>query len=1004
MSSGGGPSGRDGEFFALAEALRAFRAELGDGPSDRALARVAGVSPTTVGAWLRGERFPQEIGKVLAVVGMMRTAAAARGIAVPASGPAGLLDEKCWRRAHQAEARHRADAISSAVQGAQAARVLVPPSAGWPLAEVTDPFALEVHRPVQPEEAPAGLSALPLYVPRDHDQALAQVVRAAAGRRSGVAVLVGGSSTGKTRACWETLGLLRDQQPPWRLWHPIDPSRPDAVLRELPGVGPRTVVWLNEAQFYLDVTEGGLGERVAAGLRELLRDPVRAPVLVLATLWPQYWDELTARPPGGPDPYAQARELLSGHDITVPTAFTPAQLGQLTRSADARLALAAAGAQDGQVVQFLAGAPELLARYRNASPAAAALIRAAMDARRLGMGIGLPQGFLAAAAPGYLTDTEWDILSENWENMLQEAWAHATVPCKGVRGPLARIPPARPAMTHPARPGFPDADDQSPGEQAGISGGGPLYRLADYLDQYGRAYRKDQIPPAGFWAAAADRAALADQIALGHAAHDRGLYRAAAQLLKNAAASGSPHAAIYLTHLPPCLRSDARPASWATAHVSLENPNDVALMLEALRVTGAQDPAVALLDRDPAGCVRLDDPSGLAFLLRNLRKAGAYEQAAALLDRDPAACVRLDDPVGVARLLGALQEAGAQDQAVALLDRDPAGCVRLDDLSGLAFLLGNLRKAGARGQVTALAGRAAARVRLDDPHGVAGLLDALQEAGARGQVTALAGRAAARVRLDDPSGVARLLGALQEAGAQEQAAALLDRDLAACVRLDHPSGVAALLEALQEAGAREQVAVLLDRDPAAHVSLDNPNDVNDAVVLGIVLRAAGAQDQAAALASRAVPLDNPAAVAELLRLLRRAGLQDEAAVLLDRDPAAHISLDDPRGVARLLGELRKAGAQDEVAVLLDRDPAAHISLDDPHGVARLLGAPVGVPELLGELRAAGAQAQVTALTDRLPGAGMFELFLEQQGSVDQFRFGQEADGSASGPWGWDDLD
>ena len=122
------------------------------------------------------------------------------------------------------------------------------------------------------------------------------MVRAAAGSRSGIAVLVGGSSTGKTRACWEALALLRDQDPAWRLWHPIDPSRPDAALRELAGIGPRTVVWLNEAQFYLDPADGGLGERVAAGLRELLRDPARAPVLVLATLWPRYWGTLTARP------------------------------------------------------------------------------------------------------------------------------------------------------------------------------------------------------------------------------------------------------------------------------------------------------------------------------------------------------------------------------------------------------------------------------------------------------------------------------------------------------------------------------------------------------------------------------------------------------------------------------------------------------------------------------------------------------------------------------------
>jgi hypothetical protein len=139
-------------------------------------------------------------------------------------------------------------------------------------------------------------------------------------------VLVGGSSTGKTRACWEALALLRGQDPPWRLWHPIDPSRPDAALAELPGIGPRTVVWLNESQFYLDPAEAGLGERVAAGLgervaaglRELLRDPGRAPVLVLATLWPQYWHDLTARSAGGADPHAQARELLAGHDIIGP--------------------------------------------------------------------------------------------------------------------------------------------------------------------------------------------------------------------------------------------------------------------------------------------------------------------------------------------------------------------------------------------------------------------------------------------------------------------------------------------------------------------------------------------------------------------------------------------------------------------------------------------------------------------------------------------------------------
>jgi hypothetical protein len=825
--------------------------------------------------------------------------------------------------------------------------------AGRPLEEMTDPFALEVHRPVQPEDPPPALPELPTYVPREHDTELGSAVRAAAAGRSAIAVLVGGSSTGKTRACWEALQLLRDRPERWRLWHPIDPTRPDAALRELPGIGPRTVVWLNEAQFYLDVPDGGLGERVAAGLRELLRNPARAPVLVLATLWPQFWDTLTARPPGGPDPHAQARELLAGHDITVPAAFTPAQLGQLARAADARLALAAAGAQDGQVIQFLAGAPELLARYRNAPPAAAGLVDAAMDARRLGTGAGLPQAFLEAAAPGYLTDTEWEALGESWENVLKEAWKYTAVPAEGVRGPLTRIH-LRPAISRPAGRGSRDNDDQPPAGQAGVTGG-PLYRLADYLDQHGRAHRKDQVPPAGFWAAAAGHAFPGDQAALGDAADDRGLYRAAAQLHKNAAVSGNLRAAYYLTRPPPCLRGDARPASWAAAHVALDDPRGVADLLGRLRAAGAQDQAAALLDRDPGARVALDDLLRVAELLGRLRAAGAYDQAAALAGR-AAAHVAVDDPWGVARLLDSLREAGAHDQAAALAGR-AAAHVALDDPYGVAELLDSLRAVGAQDQTAELLDRdPAAHVALDDPGSVAILLSGLREAGAHDQAAALAGRAAAH--LDNPYGVAELLDSMRAVGAQDQAAELLDRDPAAHVALDDPGGVAALLRSMREAGAHNQAAALLDRDPAAHVALDNPYGV-----------------------------------AELLEGLREAGAHDQAAALLDRDPAAHVALDDPDGVAALLGSMREAGAQDQAAALADR-AAAHVVLDDPRAVAWLLGS----------MREVGAQDQAAALADQLPAAGLFGLFLEQQGRADQFRFGREADGSPSAPWSWGDLD
>jgi hypothetical protein len=338
-------------------------------------------------------------------------------------------------------------------------------------------------------------------------------------------------------------------------------------------------------------------------------------VLVLATLWPQYWDGLTARPAGGADPHAQARELLAGRDITVPVAFTAPQLERLSRAGDARLAQAAAGAQDGQVIQFLAGAPELLARYRNAPPAATALIHAAMDARRLGAGPALPQAFLATAASAYLTDAEWDALGEDW---LEQALAYTAKPCKGVSGPLTRIRP-RPAE-----------------EQLADIPAGPVYRLADYLDQHGRHHGKGQFPPTGFWAAAAGHAFPADQATLGDSAHARGLYRDAAQFHKNAATRGNIRAAFYFADPPQYLRADICPVRWAAAHVSPADPRVVAAVLDRLREAGALEQAAALAGRAAAHAA-LADPYAVGLLLDRLREAGAPEQAAALAGRLPGA-------------------------------------------------------------------------------------------------------------------------------------------------------------------------------------------------------------------------------------------------------------------------------------------------------------------------------------------------------------------------------
>jgi hypothetical protein len=354
------------------------------------------------------------------------------------------------------------------------------------------------------------------------------------------------------------------------------------------------------------------------------------------------------------------------------------------------------------------------------------------------MGFALPLTFLKQAAPGYLTDSDWDGLGEDW---LEQALAYTAAPCKGIRGPLARIRP---------RP----ADSVSPARE-------PAYRLADYLDQHGRSARGHEIPPPEFWAAAASHVTAADQAVLGDAAHNRGLYRDAAQLHKNAAIAGGIRSVLYFVSAPVYLAEppgyphlDPRAARWAVDHVRISAPDDVAELLENLTRAGAGEQVAALLARDPAAHADLSHRSFTQWLLHRLQEAGADQQVTALLARDPelsfivdtlpvglilstnramyrlpplpplsqvpvtrrgiepahAASPGLSDAVGVARELDSLREAGAGEQVSALLARDPAAHADLSDWDGAMSLLISLVNAGADDQAAALLARSPAHL------------------------------------------------------------------------------------------------------------------------------------------------------------------------------------------------------------------------------------------------------------------------------------------------------
>ncbi|MDF3148488.1 sel1 repeat family protein, partial [Streptomyces sp. T21Q-yed] len=146
---------------------------------------------------------------------------------------------------------------------------------------------------------------LPRYVPRPHDLALwDHLHEVIAARDTTLVVLEGESCTGKTRTAFEAVSRVVPDD--FDLFFPADASSLLAALAA-DALGPRSVLWLNEAQHCLT---GPSGEAAAAALLRRLDDP--GPLVVLATLWPDDAQGLTD--PGrhrAEDPHRHARVLLS---------------------------------------------------------------------------------------------------------------------------------------------------------------------------------------------------------------------------------------------------------------------------------------------------------------------------------------------------------------------------------------------------------------------------------------------------------------------------------------------------------------------------------------------------------------------------------------------------------------------------------------------------------------------------------------------------------------------
>ncbi|MFJ7958910.1 hypothetical protein ACIQ62_21755 [Streptomyces sp. NPDC096319] len=382
---------------------------------------------------------------------------------------------------------------------------------GIPLVDA-DPFDLEVHEAITVDHATDD-GPLPSYFRRPFDDELGIAVDQVLAERSVMRVLLGDSSTGKTRAAWEAIQRLPGG---WRLWHP---AGPDDLLESIDLVVPRTVLWLNEINRFLLSGDASRDEKVAARLIGLLRSARSAPVLVLGTSWHEHRSTMMTAPR---DEREQTKALLARCWIRVPEMLSEDELTTLTAEperTDRRILQAARLAESGHVIQYLAGGPAQLERYETGSPAARAVLQAAMDARRLGHGLDLPRAFLKDVAAEYLTPLQRDLARPDW---FPRAVEYLSAPCRGVRGPLT--PAAGSSLPNSREPSH--------------------YRLSDFVELHARRHRQMVCPGAEFWAAAVRHAASArDKVALSREALARGRTKDA-EALAMAAAEGGEGAAL----------------------------------------------------------------------------------------------------------------------------------------------------------------------------------------------------------------------------------------------------------------------------------------------------------------------------------------------------------------------------------------------------------------------------------------------------------------------------
>ncbi|GGK97574.1 hypothetical protein Sme01_61190 [Sphaerisporangium melleum] len=493
--------------------------------------------------------------------------------------------------------------------------------------ELADAVALGVHPAAVPR---AGGGQVPPFVRRD----LSGTIERAIGE-SGFVLIVGDSTAGKSRAAYEAVHACL---PGHRLVYPLNRAAFPAAVRAA-GRERCALLWLDDLERYVDADE------FTAQTFRVLLSRRRGAVRIVATLRAR---ERAAFSPqcdnavqGGAEIRRKVREVLAlAHEVHLPRRWSAEEVRQAAESRDERLSTASAHAGRFGVAEYLASGPRLYQDWQDAlsgsgvpvrpgvgGPRAAALVAAAVDARRAGYHAPLPLPVLRRLHEHYLATIGGpSVRPEPWERALE--WA--TEPLYGTSSLLM--------------PGDGAQEDEQ-----------EAYLAFDYLPDAVDAGTHPSPIPRGTWDILVEHGEPRDCLGIGRSAFDRGLYEVAEAAFRKGWTVANLDAAAELAN---CL-------GWTGRHRAaldvLEAAADLAEVLP-----GADPDRLRSLELDMAFWMAVNgDGVGALPLVRRLTE----EIAALRGEHDPQA---LFARVGLSRCLGLT----GRGQDALLLARDTAATAR----------------------------------------------------------------------------------------------------------------------------------------------------------------------------------------------------------------------------------------------------------------------------------------------------------------------------------------